>query len=84
MRDGREARGPLCGATADARCAEEQHPVLDPGGAQIVEHRVHPLELVGTLSEGVLLEDAVTLFPDASDRRALMWDTPRRLFGFAS
>jgi len=33
---------------------------------------------------GVLLRLALTLFPDATDRRKLMWDTPRKLFGFAS
>ena len=33
---------------------------------------------------GVLLQLALTLFPDASDRRKLLWDTPRELFGFAS
>ena len=33
---------------------------------------------------GVLLHLALTLFPDASDRRRLLWDTPRGLFGFAS
>jgi predicted TIM-barrel fold metal-dependent hydrolase len=33
---------------------------------------------------GVLLRLAVTLFPDASDRRKLLWDTPSRLLGFAS
>jgi predicted TIM-barrel fold metal-dependent hydrolase len=33
---------------------------------------------------GVLLHLALTLFPAASDRRKLLWDTPRRLFGFAS
>ncbi|HWZ71435.1 MAG TPA: amidohydrolase family protein [Casimicrobiaceae bacterium] len=33
---------------------------------------------------GVLLHLALTLFPNASDRRKLLWDTPRRLFGFAS
>ena len=33
---------------------------------------------------GVLLDLALKLFPDAADRRKLMWDTPRRLFGFAS
>jgi predicted TIM-barrel fold metal-dependent hydrolase len=32
---------------------------------------------------GVLLHLALTLFPDASDRRKLLWDTPRELFGFA-
>jgi predicted TIM-barrel fold metal-dependent hydrolase len=32
---------------------------------------------------GVLLRLALTLFPDASDRRRLLWDTPRELFGFA-
>ena len=32
---------------------------------------------------GVLLRLALTLFPNASDRRKLLWDTPRRLFGFA-
>jgi hypothetical protein len=26
----------------------------------------------------------LTLFPDASDRRKLLWETPRELFGFAS
>jgi predicted TIM-barrel fold metal-dependent hydrolase len=33
---------------------------------------------------GVLLALMVTLFPDASDRRKVLWDTPRKLFGFAS
>src|SRR6266550_595820 len=33
---------------------------------------------------GVLLNVALTQFPDASDRRKLLWDTPRQLFGFAS
>jgi predicted TIM-barrel fold metal-dependent hydrolase len=33
---------------------------------------------------GVLLHVPATLFPDASDRRKLLWDTPRRLFGFGS
>jgi predicted TIM-barrel fold metal-dependent hydrolase len=33
---------------------------------------------------GVLLQLVLTLFPDAADRRKLLWDTPRRLFGFAS
>jgi len=33
---------------------------------------------------GVLLHLALTLFPDASDRRKVMWDTPRTLFAFAS
>jgi predicted TIM-barrel fold metal-dependent hydrolase len=33
---------------------------------------------------GVLLQLARMLFPDASDRRKLLWDTPRGLFGFAS
>jgi predicted TIM-barrel fold metal-dependent hydrolase len=33
---------------------------------------------------GVLLHVALTLFPDASDRHKLLWDTPRELFGFAS
>jgi predicted TIM-barrel fold metal-dependent hydrolase len=32
---------------------------------------------------GVLLCLAVRLFPDASDRRKILWDTPRKLFGFA-
>jgi hypothetical protein len=31
----------------------------------------------------VLLALALELFPDAADRRTLMWDTPRALFGFA-
>ena len=33
---------------------------------------------------GVLLEILLAQFPDASDRRKIVWDTPRRLFGFAS
>lgn len=33
---------------------------------------------------GVLLELALALFPDAAERRKLMWDTPLALFGFAS
>jgi predicted TIM-barrel fold metal-dependent hydrolase len=33
---------------------------------------------------GVLLHLALTLFPDATDRRTLLWDTPRELFGFAA
>jgi predicted TIM-barrel fold metal-dependent hydrolase len=33
---------------------------------------------------GVLLKLVRTLFPDASDQRKLLWDTPRDLFGFAS
>jgi predicted TIM-barrel fold metal-dependent hydrolase len=32
---------------------------------------------------GVLLQLLSTLFPSAPDRRKLLWDTPRRLFGFA-
>ena len=33
---------------------------------------------------GVLLALALTLFPNESDRRKVLWDTPRKLFGFAS
>ena len=33
---------------------------------------------------GVVLKLVRTLFPDASDRQKLLWDTPRELFGFAS
>ena len=33
---------------------------------------------------GVLLQLALKLFPDAADRRKLLWDTPRELLGFAS
>jgi predicted TIM-barrel fold metal-dependent hydrolase len=33
---------------------------------------------------GVLLQLAVTLFPDIADRRKLLWNTPRKLLGFAS
>ncbi len=33
---------------------------------------------------GVLLNLAGALFPDASDRRKLFWETPRALFGFAA
>lgn len=32
---------------------------------------------------GVLLQLVLALFPDAADRRKLLWDTPRGLFGFA-
>jgi predicted TIM-barrel fold metal-dependent hydrolase len=32
---------------------------------------------------GVLLQLALTLFPDASERRKVLWDTPRQLLGFA-
>ncbi|HEY8131193.1 MAG TPA: amidohydrolase family protein [Thermoanaerobaculia bacterium] len=32
---------------------------------------------------GVLLKIVLTQFPDASDRRKILWDTPRKLFGFA-
>jgi len=32
---------------------------------------------------GVLLRLALTLFPDTADRRKLLWDTPRKLLGFA-
>jgi predicted TIM-barrel fold metal-dependent hydrolase len=32
---------------------------------------------------GVLFGIAVGLFPDVADRRKLLWETPRRLFGFA-
>jgi predicted TIM-barrel fold metal-dependent hydrolase len=31
---------------------------------------------------GVLLQLALAMFPDAADRRKLMWETPRSLFGF--
>jgi predicted TIM-barrel fold metal-dependent hydrolase len=33
---------------------------------------------------GVLLQLALALFPDASDRRKILWDTPRALFEFAA
>jgi predicted TIM-barrel fold metal-dependent hydrolase len=33
---------------------------------------------------GVLLHLALTLFPDVTDRRKLLWDTPCELLGFAS
>jgi predicted TIM-barrel fold metal-dependent hydrolase len=32
---------------------------------------------------GPLLDLVATLFPDQADRRALLWDTPNRLFNFA-
>ena len=32
---------------------------------------------------GVLLQRVVTMFPNASDRRRLLWETPHALFGFA-
>ena len=31
---------------------------------------------------GVLLAVALALFPDASDRRKILWQTPRNLFGW--
>jgi len=34
------------------------------------------------LDYGPLLDQVEVLFPDAADRRRLLWDTPRRLFGF--
>jgi predicted TIM-barrel fold metal-dependent hydrolase len=33
---------------------------------------------------GVSLKLLLGLFPDPSDRRRLLWDTPRELFGFTS
>ena len=33
---------------------------------------------------GVLLNQVRTVFPDASERRKLLWDTPRELLGFAT
>ena len=36
------------------------------------------------LDYGVLLHLALTLLPNASERRKVLWETPRRLFGFAS
>jgi predicted TIM-barrel fold metal-dependent hydrolase len=33
---------------------------------------------------GVLLQLVGTLFPDVSDQRKFLWETPRKLFGFAS
>ena len=33
---------------------------------------------------GQLLQLTETLFPDAGDRRKLLWDTPARLFGFSA
>jgi predicted TIM-barrel fold metal-dependent hydrolase len=33
---------------------------------------------------GVLLQLALSLFPAPADRRKLMWDTPRELFGFGA
>ena len=33
---------------------------------------------------GVLFGIAACVFPDVADRRKLLWETPRRLFGFAS
>ncbi|HWD36171.1 MAG TPA: amidohydrolase family protein, partial [Casimicrobiaceae bacterium] len=33
---------------------------------------------------GVLLAVTLALFPDARARRTLMWETPRRLFGFVA
>ena len=39
---------------------------------------------VGVPIGSVLLALAFTLFPNASDRRKVLWGTPRKLFGFAS
>jgi hypothetical protein len=33
---------------------------------------------------GALLQVVPTFFTNASDRRKLLWDTPRELFGFGS
>jgi predicted TIM-barrel fold metal-dependent hydrolase len=33
---------------------------------------------------GVVLKVMLQLFPGAPDRRKLLWDTPRELFGFES
>jgi predicted TIM-barrel fold metal-dependent hydrolase len=33
---------------------------------------------------GVMLKLVLTLLPDASDRRKLLWNTPRELFRFRS
>jgi predicted TIM-barrel fold metal-dependent hydrolase len=35
------------------------------------------------LDYGPLLKHVETWLPDASDRQRLLWNTPRRLFGFA-
>lgn len=40
------------------------------------------LRAPGRLDYGVLLDLAARLMPDAAVRRAVMWDTPRALFGF--
>ena len=32
---------------------------------------------------GVLLQLVLKLFPDAPDRRKMLWDTPHKLLGFA-
>ncbi len=40
------------------------------------------LRAPGRLDYGVLLDLAAQLMPDAAVRRAVMWDTPRALFGF--
>ena len=42
------------------------------------------LRAPGRVDYGVLLNVVVALLPDASDRRKLLWETPRRLFGFTS
>ena len=41
------------------------------------------LRALAHVDYGVLLQITLTLFPGAADRRKLLWDTPRKLFGFA-
>ena len=41
------------------------------------------LKATERLDYGPLLGQVERLLPDAADRRRLLWDTPRRLFGFA-
>jgi predicted TIM-barrel fold metal-dependent hydrolase len=36
------------------------------------------------LDYGPLLKLVETVLPDAGDRRKLLWDTPRKLFGFGA
>ena len=40
------------------------------------------LRAAARVDYGVLLKLVMALFPDASDRRKLLWETPRALFGF--
>ncbi|MEO6748618.1 MAG: amidohydrolase family protein, partial [Casimicrobiaceae bacterium] len=42
------------------------------------------LRASGHIDYGVLLKLVERQFPDAADRRKLLWETPGRLFGFTT